>query len=120
MPDGWQPHRNPIVFGRSACFTTEHPSSAACLSGTTRAPIRPATCGPFSCPRGNYVKISTAFASLIAASIAVSHIDTTPLMMVLILVALWLAFQGAFVVLYVCRKADRKDLRKLIQVWRAR
>lgn len=68
------------------------------------------------------MKVSTAFAPLIAAaaSFAVSHNDTTPLTLVLILAALYLAFLGAFVVLYVCRKADRKDLRKLIRVWRAR
>lgn len=67
------------------------------------------------------MKISTAFAPLsgAAAGAVVQHeATTTVLTLVLILVALPLAFLGAFVVLYVCRKADREDLRKLIRVWR--
>jgi len=68
------------------------------------------------------MKTTTAFASLAtaAASVSVSTRDTLPLILVLVLVVLRLAGQGAFLVLYVCRKADRKDLLKLLQAWRER
>lgn len=68
------------------------------------------------------MKVSTAFAPLTAAAagFAMSHNDTTALTLVLIVIALYLVGLGAFVVLYVCLPADRKDLRKLIRAWRAR
>jgi len=68
------------------------------------------------------MKVTAAFATLsgAATSAYVSHHDTLPLMLVLVLVALCLAAHGAFVVLYVCRPADRKDLRKLLRAWRTR
>jgi hypothetical protein len=74
-------------------------------------------------PEGNcHMKTTAAFASLTAAtgSVAVSTQDSTPLLVVLVLVGLRLVGHGAFLVLYVCRPADRKDLRKYLRARRER
>lgn len=64
------------------------------------------------------MKTTAALASLTAAtsSSAVFTNDTRPLFIALGLVALHLVAPGVLLALYVCRPADREDLRKYIRL----
>jgi hypothetical protein len=68
------------------------------------------------------MKITAAFAPLIAAmsSVTVFAQNTVALCMALAFVASILAIEVTFLILYVRRPGDRKDLLKLYRVWRGR